>query len=104
MQCVSSYAVEIKKKNIPIRQTLKIYRAAVSYLIRVYGESWEELSGIVNVKKRFNAAEHLVHGTKNNRARYDFEFLFQFILRKAPVPNAVIRRSGPHRTRKRFIL
>ena len=65
MQCVSSYAVEIKKKNIPIRQTLKIYRAAVSYLIRVYGESWEELSGIVNVKKRFNAAEHLVHGTKN---------------------------------------
>ena len=42
MQCVSSYAVEIKKQNIPIRQTLKIYRAAVSCLIRVYGESWEE--------------------------------------------------------------
>lgn len=92
MQCVSSYAVEIKKKNIPIRQTLKIYRAAVSYLIRVYGESWEELSGIVNVKKRFNAAEHLVHGTKNNRARYDFDTCFPKMpsyLRRSAIQHAL---------------
>ena len=92
MQCVSSYAVEIKKQNIPIRQTLKIYRAAVSYLIRVYGESWEELSGIVNVKKRFNAAEHLVHGTKNNRARYDFDTCFPKMpsyLRRSAIQHAL---------------
>ena len=32
MQTVSSYGVEIRKQNIPICQTLEIYRQAVSYL------------------------------------------------------------------------
>ena len=32
MQTVSSYGVELRKQNIPIRQTLDVYRAAVSYL------------------------------------------------------------------------
>ena len=44
MQIVSSYGVEIKKKNIPLRSTLDIFRKAVSYLISVYAETWEELS------------------------------------------------------------
>ena len=35
MQIVSSYGVEIKKKNIPLRATLDIFRKAVSYLIPV---------------------------------------------------------------------
>ena len=73
MQIISSYGVEIKKQNIPIRHTLRIYRAAVSYLIRVYAENREDLSQIENVQKRFNAAEHLVHETKKNRAKYDFD-------------------------------
>ena len=45
MQIVSSYGVEIKK-NIPLRSTLDIFRKAVSYLIPVYAEIWEELSEI----------------------------------------------------------
>ncbi len=43
MKVVSSYGVEIRKQNIPIRQTLEIYRQAVSYLIEVYeqcGKNW----------------------------------------------------------------
>mgnify|MGYP000090264427 CR=1 FL=1 len=64
MQIVSSYGVEIKKKNIPLRSTLDIFRKAVSYLIPVYAETWEELSEIRNPQKRFNEAEHLVHETK----------------------------------------
>ena len=39
MQIVSSYGVEIKKKNIPLRSTLDIFRKAVSYLISVYAET-----------------------------------------------------------------
>ena len=73
MQIVSSYGVEIKKKNIPLRSTLDIFRKAVSYLIGVYAESWEELSEIGNTQKRFNEAEHLVHETKKNRARFAFD-------------------------------
>lgn len=92
MQCVSSYAVEIKKQNIPIRHTLGVYRAAVSYLIQVYAESWEELSQIANAKKRFNAAEHLVHETSKNHARYDFDRIFPQMpsyLRRSAIQHAI---------------
>ena len=41
MQIVSSYGVEVKKQNIPIRHTLDIFRKAVSYLIGVYAENWD---------------------------------------------------------------
>ena len=33
MQIVSSYGVEMKKKNIPLRATLDIFRQAVSYQV-----------------------------------------------------------------------
>ena len=36
MQIISSYGVELRKQNIPVRQTLEIYRSAVSYLIGIY--------------------------------------------------------------------
>ena len=66
MQIISSYGVELRKQNIPIRQTLEIYRSAVSYLIGIYVQVWEELAEIPDTKRRFNAAEHLVHTTKKN--------------------------------------
>ena len=61
MQVLSSYGVELRKQNIPIHQTLEIYRSAVSYLTEIYGQVWEELEQISDSKRRFNAAEHLVH-------------------------------------------
>ena len=73
MQIVSSYGVEIKQKNIPLCSTLDIFRKAVSYLIPVYAETWKELSEIRNLQKRFNEAEHLVHETKKNHARFPFD-------------------------------
>ena len=73
MKIISSYGVELRKQNIPIRQTLEIYRSAVCYLIKAYESVWEELAKIENSKKRFNAAEHLVHTTKRNPARFDFQ-------------------------------
>lgn len=76
MKTVSSYGVEIKKQNIPLHQTLRIYRQAVSYLTKVYHEVWEGLSEIENTQKRFNEAEHLVHNTKKNVARFDFDQRF----------------------------
>ena len=92
MQVTSSYGVEIRKQNIPIRHTLRIYRFAVSYLIQVYTEAWGELSEISNAKKRFNEAEHLVHGTKKNQARYDFDLHFPKLpsyLRRSAIQHAL---------------
>ena len=92
MQITSSYGVEIKKQNIPIRHTLDIFRQAVSYLIRVYEESWDELSEIGNVQKRFNEAEHLVHETKKNHARFAFDTHFPKMpsyLRRSAIQHAL---------------
>ena len=92
MQIVSSYGVEIKKKNIPLRATLDIFRKAVSYLIPVYAETWKELSEIRNPQKRFNAAEHLIHTTKKNHARFDFDIRFPKMpsyLRRAAIQHAL---------------
>ena len=76
MQTVSSYGVELRKQNIPLRQTLGIYRSAVCYLTEVYGKAWEELSVIPDAKRQFNVAEHLVHTTKKNSARFDLTSAF----------------------------
>ena len=92
MQIVSSYGVEIKKKNIPLRATLDIFRKAVSYLIPVYAGTWKELSEIRNPQKRFNAAEHLVHETKKNPARFAFDRHFPKMpsyLRRAAIQHAL---------------
>lgn len=92
MQTVSSYGVEIRKQNIPIRQTLEIYRQAVSYLMEIYEQVWKELKIIPEAKKRFNAAEHLVHTTKKNPARFDFDIRFPKMpsyLRRAAIQHAL---------------
>ena len=77
MQIISSYGVELRKQNIPVRQTLEIYRSAVSYLIGIYVQVWEKLAEIPDAKRRFNAAEHLVHTTKKNHACFDFDSVSQ---------------------------
>ena len=46
MKITSSYGVELRKQNIPIRQTLDVYRSAVSYLVEIYAQVWEELESI----------------------------------------------------------
>ena len=51
MRTVSSYGVEIRKQNIPARQTMEIYRQAVGYLTEIYAQVWEELRKIPEQKK-----------------------------------------------------
>ncbi len=92
MQTVSSYGVEIRKQNIPIRQTLEIYRQAVSYLTEIYEQVWAELKMIPEAKKRFNAAEHLIHTTKKNHARVDFDIRFP----KMPSEDAFLSQESCH--------
>ena len=61
MRTVSSYGVELRKQNIPIRQTLDIYRSAVSCLIEIYAQIWDELAVITEPKKRFIKRPSSVH-------------------------------------------
>ena len=92
MKTVSSYGAELRKQNIPIRQTLDIYRSAVSCLTEIYAQIWDELAAITEPKKRFNTAEHLVHSTKKNQARFDFDLCFPKLpsyLRRAAIQHAL---------------
>ncbi|WP_373102177.1 IS200/IS605 family accessory protein TnpB-related protein [Blautia obeum] len=92
MKITSSYGVELRKQNIPIRQTLDVYRSAVSCLTEIYEQVWEELERIPETKKRFNEAEHLIHTTKKNQARFDFDIRFPKMpsyLRRAAIQHAL---------------
>ena len=92
MRTVSSYGVEIRKQNIPVRQTMEIYRQAVGYLTEIYAQVWEELRKIPETKKRFNTAEHMVHMTKKNTARFDFDLHFPKMpsyLRRSAIQHAL---------------
>lgn len=76
MNITSSYQVQIIGTSNLFRPTIKIYREALSYLINIYHKEWEALSAIKSAKGRFNEAEHLVHTTKTNKAKYDFDARF----------------------------
>ena len=92
MRTVSSCGVEIRKQNIPARQTMEIYRQAVGYLTEIYAQVWEELRKIPETKKRFNTAEHMVHMTKKNTARFDFDLRFPKMpsyLRRSAIQHAL---------------
>jgi hypothetical protein len=92
MQVTSSWQVEIRQQNICIRKTLAVYRDAIAWLIPVYDSVWEELRLVRGKLKRFNYAEHLVHSTKQNEARFDFDRHFYKMpsyLRRAAIQHAL---------------
>jgi hypothetical protein len=71
MKVTSSYAAEVKYINKMLRDTGRIYRDAVSFCIRTFEAEWNILSAVpVAGKQRFAAADHLIHSTRSNTARY----------------------------------
>ena len=92
MKITSSYGVEIRKADGALSTTLKVYREAVRVLALFYDSVWEEVSSVAGEKKRFNYAEHLVHGTKRNRAVHDFDSRFPKMpsyLRRSAITHAL---------------
>lgn len=92
MEIVSSYKVQVLSENSLFRDTVRLYRSALSFLIGVFDAEWDALHCIKKAKERFNAAEHLVHGTKYNIAKYDFDVRFHKMpsyLRRAAIQEAL---------------
>lgn len=97
MEMVSSYKVQILSENSIFKDTVRIYRSALSFLISVFDSEWDALHSIKKAKERFNAAEHLVHGTRHNIAKYDFDVRFHKMpsyLRRAAIQEALGCVSG----------
>ena len=81
MKIASSYAVRVMgDKNITaqIANTVSVYREAVMYLIDVVNAEWESVGPVYKAKKNEGqrAVERLIHTTKKNSAKYDFDFRF----------------------------
>lgn len=90
MRVTSSYAVEIKKQRM-FDDTIKLYREAVSFLIGCFNKEWLTIQSVDKAKAKFNFAEKLVHTTKYNTAKYDFDakfYKFPSYLRRAAIQAA----------------
>lgn len=76
MDITSSYKVQFVGLNHIFKETVTVYRKALSFLIGVFNQEWESLETIDKAKSRFNYAERLVHSTSKNSAKHDFDKRF----------------------------
>ena len=92
MTLTSSYAVQLKSLDFNIMDTVKIYREAVAFCIDAFNKEWNAVSLIKGEHERFNFAEKLVHTTKSNAAKYDFDakfYKFPSYLRRSVIQTAL---------------
>ena len=73
---VVSYNVEVINNTNKLRQivanTLALYNSALNYVCDVVLKHYDELKKLNNLERR-TYLEHLIHNTKNNIAKYDFD-------------------------------
>ena len=92
MQVTTSYKVKIIGYNKIFQGTLDIYRGALAFLIDVVDAEWENISGIDSAKYRQRHVENLVHRTKSNEPKYDFDERFYKLpsyLRRGVISDAI---------------
>ena len=94
MKQISTYGVRIHAASLkPVQDMVRIYRDAVSYLIRVSDERWNDLRSL-NSFARQRVLESLVHHTKNRLfVEYeDFDLRFYKMpcyIRRAAITEAI---------------
>ena len=76
---VVSYNVEVinitsKLRHI-VANTLALYNSALNYVCDVVLMHYDELNRLKNLERRMYL-EHLIHNTKNNIAKYDFDSMY----------------------------
>ncbi len=99
MKVTSSYKVEIRGIHKPLKRTMEVCRKAVDWLMKVIAAEWDDLSQIQGEKTRFNAAEKLIHTTRNNEAKYAFDMAFPKMpsyLRRAVLQHVLGAVSSAH--------
>ena len=87
----------IPKKTL--NNTINIYRQAVSYLIPIVNDHWNNIVDLPSLKQ-VNYIEHLVHTTDKHTAVYDFDKLFYKFpsyLRRSAI-NDAIAKVKPYQT------
>ena len=76
---VVSYNVEVINNTNKLRQivanTLALYNSALNYVCDVVLKHYDEINELNNLEGRMYL-EHLIHNTKNNIAKYDFDSMY----------------------------
>lgn len=75
MKITSSYGIEIKQMNKIFRPTIAIYNDAISFCVDVFENEWQDIEQLDTMQRK-QYAESLIHTTKNNKAKYDFDSKF----------------------------
>lgn len=92
IKITSSYSVRINSYTKILKQTVDIYRRAVSFFIDVINIEWDSFSSVSNTNWSILIAERLTHLTKNNPdVKYNFDekfYKFPSYLRRAAIADA----------------
>lgn len=92
MRIYTTYKVKIKHYNHIFKDTVKIYRNAVDYLINVCLENWDSIS-MYEGHKRLAYIELITHSTKEHPIpKYDFDIKFYKLptyLRRSAISEAI---------------
>ena len=76
---VVSYTVEVINNTNKLRHivanTLALYNSALNYVCDVVLKHYDEINELNNLEGRMYL-EHLIHNTKNNIAKYDFDSIY----------------------------
>lgn len=95
MQIISSYKVKLQDHRSALRNTVRIYREAVSFLINVIDTEWDVIGPLYkkSVKLGQSAMERMIHRTsKNLNPKYDFDadfYKFPSYFRRAAIDVAL---------------
>lgn len=92
MDIVSSYGVEIVNAKNVLEPTVKLYRAALAFLVDVSNQEWDAISQVKAAKTKMMFVERLIHTTKGRLARYGFDekfYKFPSYLRRAAINEAI---------------
>lgn len=77
MDIKTLYSVKIKDCNSIFKESVRIYRDAVNFLIPVCMDHWDEISRQADLQHKKMYVEHLVHKTdKYPHPLYDFDGKF----------------------------
>ena len=73
MRLVSSYAIMLNGDLRALKKSIELYRKALRYVIPIVDSHWDEMEDLKYVNQRMTNVEQLIHSTRKNEARYNFD-------------------------------
>ena len=92
MKVYSSYKVKIKHYNNIFKQTVEIYRNAVSFFINVCDKEWDILEPLKSLERKSKIEKLTIQTKKNQNPKYNFNenfYKMPVYLRRASIGEAI---------------